>query len=525
MIQFTTKYADSLRGMLCGFDRLIFHGTLRTLSSASGMRGYLSYRDVLLKDFGRHAQWATSKIKRAVTSPFRKEERPMPYLPSAHTSKEELAKRIAQADGVTCGRVCLISALEMCLAFDVNSSRDGQRLQVVARQRKCLHLYSYQIHPVFGWIHARIQTWFPFAVQIYVNGREWLARQMQAVGMAYQRKDNCICWVEDFAAAQALLDAQLTTDWSWHLNEIATGLNPVLDEILAPFVARYYWTCHESEWATDLVFSDDSLLRRLYPRFVQHGMTALSSPDVLRFLGRPVSATGQVHHTFLGEVVTDMKRRQEGVRIKHRVGHNSIKAYDKAYTQLGSVLRIETTVNDPTDFKVYRPAEGNNKDLAWRPLRRGVADIYRRSQVCQKANERYLDALASADTSQTVEQVVGSLAAPTTWKGKRVRGLNPYEPGDAVLLEAISRGEFVLNGLRNRDLQNLLFPTQAGSTQEVRKRSSQVTRKLRMLRAHGLLAKVSHTHRYQVTEKGRRILTALLTVRQTPVEQLLRLAA
>lgn len=135
----------------------------------------------------------------------------MHFLPSSRTSKEEVARKIVDKDGIIAGRGCLIGAFEPCMAFDVQSNRDGARLQMVARPRKYLpcstgphgRLYSYQIHPKFGWIHARIQTGFPFAFQIYINiyinAREWLTRQLDAEGVAYQRKGNCICWVEDFA--------------------------------------------------------------------------------------------------------------------------------------------------------------------------------------------------------------------------------------------------------------------------------------------------------------------------------------
>ena len=129
------------------------------------------------------------------------------------------------------------------------------------------------------------------------------------------------------------------------------------------------------------------------------------------------------------------------------------------------------------------------------------------------------------DTSQTLQELIAPLTRPTTYKDRRVRALNPFAPEDAALLEAVGRGEFALNGLRNRDLQPRLYPTQPTTKQEARKRSAKVGRQLRLLRAHGILAKVPHTHRYQVTEQGRRILTAILTARQTPINQLLAKAA
>ena len=526
MNQFTTKYQQNLQGVLSGFDRLVFHGTLRTLASVGGMKGYLSYCNILWKDFADHAQQVTERLKKASLLPFQQAQRPIEYLPSPKTSKEERAKQIAAKDGVREGPICMLTSLEVCSGYDINFNHTSQKLQLVKRPRKCLHLYHYRMDPVFGFMHARLQTWFPFNIQICLNGREWLAHQMDQEGLRYERRDNCFVWVENLPRAQELLDAQLRADWSQQLDRLKTLLNPVLEEALSPFVARYYWTCDASEWATDLLFKEGAVLKRIYPRLVEHGVTTLASPDVLRFLGKPLSAKGEVPGAFLGEVTSDLKRRQEGMRIKHRCKTNSIKAYDKAYTPQGSVLRVETTLNDPTDFKVYRPKEGGPaEELDWRPLRKGVADLYRRAQVSQKANERYLDALSSVDTSQTLQELTQQIARPTTWKDKRVRGINPFAPEDLALLEAVSRGEFAINGLRNRDLQRLLFTNEAATPEEARRRSGQVTRKLRLLRAHGILAKVAHTHRYQVTEAGRKILTALLTARQTPVSQLLAKAA
>jgi hypothetical protein len=245
-------------------------------------------------------------------------------------------------------------------------------------------------------------------------------------------------------------------------------------------------------------------------------MTSFSSEDVLRFLGHRLTQSGHVHGRFNLEVTTDVKRRQEGVRIKHRVGRNSLKAYNKSNN-----LRVESTVNLPKDFKVYRPREGDEDGKsAWRPLRQGVADLHRRSQVCQAANNRYLDALAAVDNTTALAEVVDHVCKPATWKGKRVRALQPWGPQDYPLLEAVSRGEFLMNGLRNRDLRPHLYGSAATSEDEERRRSGAVGRKLRLLRAHGLIAKVPKTHRYVVTDKGRTILTALLAARRCNIETL-----
>src|ERR1019366_10379315 len=101
------------------------------------------------------------------------------------------------------------------------------------------------------------------------------------------------------------------------------------------FAADYYWSVIESEWATDVGFRGGVELRRLFPLLVEHGMTSFSSPDVMKFLGHKVTSQGQVSGNFQGEICTDLKRRVEGGRIKHRVGQNSVKMYDKAPTGPG----------------------------------------------------------------------------------------------------------------------------------------------------------------------------------------------
>jgi hypothetical protein len=165
-------------------------------------------------------------------------------------------------------------------------------------------------------------------------------------------------------------------------------------------------------------------LAAIYPALVVHAMPTFSSGDVMRFLGR------KLHTTFQGDIVSDFKNRPEGIRIKHRANSNSIKAYDKA----GNVLRVETTMNEPDDFKVFRPKEGDpDGKLQWRPLRRGVADVYRRAQVCQAANQRYLEALASVDTSTPLGELIRDICRPTIYRGNRIRAQRPWaEPDLAV---------------------------------------------------------------------------------------------
>jgi hypothetical protein len=371
MQKFIAKFGSLRQGVISGADRLVFRGSLRAIQYQFGMMGYLWHKQVRLTAFGQHAEPVTRQIKEASLVEARRLNRPIQYLPSSKTGKKTMAEQIAVRDQIQNGLICVLSCVEPCLSFDVGPNAARQQLELKHRLRKCLFLHHYWMHPVFGFMSARIQTWFPFQAQIYLNGREWLAQQMKRDGLEYIRHENCFPWVADYGRAQALMEEQRKTGWPQELGAMAQQLNPLHGEIFARFPANYYWSSLESEWATDAGFHGGMELRRLFPLLVEHGMTSFSSPDVMRFLGHKVTAKGQVHHHFQGELSTDLKRRAEGVRIKHRVDRNSVKMYDKAHSTAGSVLRIETTIDNEKVFRVYRPNEGDPEgESQWRRMRR-----------------------------------------------------------------------------------------------------------------------------------------------------------
>lgn len=525
MQQFIKKFKDQILGALSGFDRLVLRGSLRRLQYgtwngalqariARGMEEYRWQNQILFKDYAEHVKRASERIKQRSLEPFKQQQLPVIFLRSPSEDKEAMAREVAAERKIDSGLVCAISSLEPSPTFEHRGTH------IIRRVRPCHVLYQYQIHPELGWMHARIQTWFPFNIQVGLNGREWLSRQMDEAGLKYRQQGNCFVWMEDYEQAQKLMNQQLERNWAELLNGFAAQLNPDHDSMFERYPASYYWTGYQTEWATDMVFRQADSLKRLMPLLVRHGMLSFSSPDVMRYFGRKVNQSGAIPDHFNGTLGTDLKRRQEGDRVKYRMNGNSAKFYDKAYSQWGSVLRgAETTINTVGDFRVFRPKEGGpEEDLQWRRLRKGIADLHRRAEISQKTNDRLLDALASVDDSQTVEELTKDIQKPICWHKVRMRGLRPWAE-DKSLLAAINHGDFLINGFRNRDLHALLYETEAAPP-ERRRRSAAISRKLRLLRAHGFIHKVPRTHRYHVTEAGRAILIAVLTCARTSVHQL-----
>ncbi len=516
MKDFLARHASKISGVLSGFDRLVFRGYLRSLSYAKGFETFLVCQGVAFKEFSRYVSETSERLKQASLRSAEERRRPIKFINSSTVSKEDEARRILAKYPVEQGLVCVLSCVEPCLTYEIHRSRERKRLELRRALRKCTHLYHYFLDPKLGFMSARIQTWFPFSIQVCLNGREWLCKQMDRAALSYRRRENCFTWVEHLDRAQRLLDQQLRTSWPTTLARIARELNPAHGEIFRENPQTYYWCLHQSEWATDVIFRDAATLAGIYPSLSLHAITTFSSPNVMRFLGQ------KVHHAFKGEIISDFKDRPEGIRVKHQVRGNSVKMYDKQ----GSVLRIETTLNQPRDLKVFRPKEGDvDGKLSWRPLRKGVADIQRRAQLSQDCNERYLQCLATISDATPVRELVKDICRPATIAGRRVRALQPWSDVDAALLRAINRGEFVATGFRNRDVTQLLAPSTSIIAPALkRKRSAATTRLLRLLRAHHLVRRIPKTHRYQVSDRGRLIITAILAARDASVSTLMQAA-
>lgn len=512
---FLNKHRGKITGFLSGLDRVRFHGCLRMLAQPTIAKLYLERQNVLLKDFKEFAEATTKTIRAVAVSAATALGRPVVYLPSSAQSKEELASEIARKDGVNTGLVAVFSVVEPCQTYTVVGNREAKMLELSYRPGKCIHLYHYHQHPKYGSMHVRVQTWMPWSVDICMNGREWLARSMDAEGLGYEKRDNCFARLKDMDRAQELMDEQLKKDWEKALFGLLDEAHPLHRKLSAPLGQPYYWSASATEYATDVMFRRETDLAAIYPALLHHGIRTFGSADILRFLGHREPAK------FRGEVTSTLKRRPEGVRIKHSANGNSLKMYDKQ----GSVLRVETTINHTREFKVYRASDTDPQHKCkWMRMRSGVADLWRRCEISRKANERYLSALASVENQTTLKEQTRELCRPVTIDGRRHRAINVFDQTDAQLLQTVSAGDYAINGWRNRDLRKILFG-ETTDRQEGRRQSAAITRKLALLRAHGLIRKVSGTHRWMLTEHGRFTVTAVLAAREASVVKLAQMAA
>ena len=246
------------------------------------------------------------------------------------------------------------------------------------------------------------------------------------------------------------------------------------------------------EYATDLVFTDATVLHDLYDALVRTAVHAVKAEDVATFLGRKLTGHYQ------GDLGTDFHTRIQGTRIKHYMGAAALKMYDK----FGRVLRIETTANDVTFFRHYRTVEQRDgqRVVKLAAVRKTIYSLQPDLRtLLAAANQRYLAFLAALDDPSAGVKAVRRLAEPVAAQGRTYSGFTLFRAADQALFTLLARGEWCISGLRNHDLQR-----RTGKT------TAQISSCLRRLRLHGLLKKIGRTDKYDLTDFGRHvILTAL----------------
>jgi hypothetical protein len=499
----------------------VFKGCLRHLAYAEGAARFLAGRGVLNKDYKAWMLAQSSELVAACEKiALEQTGERVAHIPSLRERKEELAHARMREKGVASGLVGVWSCVEPCRTFRAAFDPGAGRPRLRPDNSKCKHLYFYHNHAEFGFMSVRLQTWFPYEVQIALNGREWLRRGLERRGVAHTVDGNKFLSVGDFAAAQEFLDAQPLARWFGILDGFAAEAFPTMGRTLGGGPG-YRWTLWQSEWATDFVFDAPETVAPLMGRLLRHELANGTGERVLRYFGRPVRPDGQPHPLADPDILSRAAVWHDGLRMKHWLDGNSVKFYNEH-----NALRFETTLNNPAPFKVWRHREGCSDGAKERlPLRKGVADIPLRAKVCDEINTRFIGQAAQVKDTSRVREVVASVGRKKTGDGRTVRALDMLGK-DRELLAAVSDPTLAsLGGITNKALQKALAGTEWAKGLTGKRLSARIGRHLRLLRDHGLISKVPEQRKYYLSDKGRRLTAVIPAILSASTEQLTQHAA
>jgi len=257
----------------------------------------------------------------------------------------------------------------------------------------------------------------------------------------------------------------------------------------------------QCEYATDIMFKSREDLEDIFPSLVEHAFYGFKCEDVFSFMGRKLDSR------FLGEIVSDYRKRPEGFRVKHKMKSNSIKMYDKF-----SVLRIEMTINNPREFKIRREVKHRDgtSSTEWVPMGKSIANLYRYAEIAKASNHRYISALNNIIPRGKIEKELNALCSKTISSDRQFSGFNVWEKDTFRLFTELANASFLIRGFTNYDLRHALWPAEKADDKFCRNKT---TRLIAKLRAHKMLKKIPRSSRYLLTDKGRRIISALIDIR------------
>lgn len=488
----TERHADQIAGVLGCYDRILIFGTLPKLCYARGMTSYLYEHQIRIFDYPRFAEPFRNQLRDNAEKLAAENGLKIDFIRKRNFRKEAHIKEVLRERGNHPGLVWIFAAMEPCAIYKPWHDKQTGRTFLRPDQGKCLHYYFYFIDEELGLCYVRVPTWLPCRLQVYCNGHNWLAGELDKHGIGYKLLENAFVEVEDWERAQRLSDGWKAQRIHRRLEEFARRYCP----IFGSFGVEYHWSVDQCEYATDIVFRRQRDLGAIYENLTRTAIHTVKPDNIATFLGRKLTGNYQQ------EMGNRFNIRIEGTRIKHTMGPVSLKLYDK----FRLILRIETTVNDVSFFKHYREVEHRNgaRETKWASMRKSIYSLPALRELLAAANRRYLEFLSAIEDPRAGAGKLKKLSRTVRNNNRSYRGFNFFDHHDQLLFETIARGEFNISGFQNKTLRRRLPGLSSG----------RVSRLLKRLRAHGLIKKIGWTYKYYLTSFGKQVITTGLKLKE-----------
>lgn len=339
------------------------------------------------------------------------------------------------------------------------------------------HFYFYGVDSDFGPFFLKFCTYFPYNAKLYMNGHEWLKRQLERKGIGFEALDNGLLSCEDPKRMQALAD-QLSPQ------KIDALLRKWLSRLPHPFTAadrqagyRYHISILQAEFSLTQVL-DRPVTGRIFFEDVIRDNLDMGRPDQVQLIfSRRINK--RTPGKFRTRVIT------EGVVPSLHVDYKNTRI--KQYHKEGQALRTETTINNTRDFGIGK----NIKNL---PALR---------QVGFNANRRLLDVQTVTHDCAIGEETLQHVITPQEVAGQRVSALHFGDTRVQALLSLLVVFCLQPRGFNNAELRERLATLLGFDPAHYS--SGKMTYDLRRLRLHGLIQRIPRTHRYEVTSEGLRV--------------------
>jgi predicted transcriptional regulator len=488
----TTTYRQKINGSLSCYDRVILTGTIPQICYSQGMTSYLYSKGIRIFDYPKFAEPFREQLRTNAEQLAKENDVEIEFVRKSHIRKEDLVKKVLDKRGYHTGLVHIISAMESCGSYRPWHDKQTGKTFLKGSQSKCLHYYFYFIDPYLGYGYIRVPTWCPFKLQVYINGHNILANELDRHNIKYSMLDNAFDYIEDFEKAQEICDNIDIKKIHKRLDVLAKEYCPVH----LSFNQVYHWSIMQAEYATDIVFKKQEYLQSIYSELTATAIHTVKPDNIATFLGHKVDPR------YLGEIGNNYNIRIEGSRIKHSMGKSSIKMYDK----FSKILRIETITNDVSFFKHYREVEHRDgtKSMKHAPLKKNIYSLTLLALLFKASNKRYLEFISAFDNKEAGRKRLDKVTKSKQENNRNYKGFNLFCDADLSLLLTVLRGEYNISGFRNKDIR-MRLPFNSGK----------VSRLIKRLKVFGLIKKAGKTYKYYLTKLGKQLIITAEKLKET----------
>lgn len=359
-------------------------------------------------------------------------------------------------------------------AANVAKAEGKVRFEFEKASRRVGVYYFYIVDPDFGAGFIKLCTYFPYPGKVWVNGHEWAKRQASRQGVDAKALANGFAACDDVERLQAICDRFGPEDVQGFFDRwIAQIPTPFTD---ADRDAGYWWelSMRQVEVSRTIVFDDPRRTRAFFEALVADNVDVGRPEQVAAVFARRVQKnTPGPFRTRIFEAGTDVK-------IDLTYKHSRVKQYLKE----GRALRIETVINKPADIGVLARLEHLPEVIA----------------KAREVNDRLLRIERAGQSCAIGDDVFGRLHQPYTREGQRTGAFRFGDPRATALTGALCATVHAVTGFTNKSLRGLVAGL-LGTDYN----ANQMSYDLRRLRLHGLIEKIPHTNRYQLTDEGIRV--------------------
>jgi hypothetical protein len=493
MLKFLERHAGSIQGTLGCFDRVLIQGHLRYIGNSYEITKYFRCRKIMFKEFQEWAKPYTERIRADVKAVADTAGVEIQVIrKSRSVRKEDLVEAILKTRGRHPGVVHILSTMEACTTYQPWHNKKTHENYLRPCSGKCTHFYIYYIDEELGLCHLRIPTWAPFKLQVCMNGHNWLASEMTDVGIEFAQVDNAFTWVEDLDAAQKIADEFSPKRLHQRLDAMVKEFVPTLTTI----DGGIQWNIAQIEYSTDIMFERPEVLSPVYEEVVRTLSHAVKPDQIAMFLGKRFSPL------FEGEMGSGFVRRIAGMCLRHFMAASGIKIYDK----YGRILRIECFTNKVGSFTHYRTVyhRDGTQSFTKAPVCKTIYSLPDLTRIMAACNRRYLEFIGAVDDPTNELRAVQRISRRIRKNDRTYRGFNLFEEDDLAAIRAISQGQHVGFGFRNKHLRGKLPG----------KSCAQIGRIIKRLRMHGLVKKAARSFKYHLTALGKRVAATALKLKE-----------